>query len=332
MKHRKHRLLAIGTALILLGGMLCGCKASSAETLPEESAPAQIQAGTIAAQSGYPSSPLQEYSSYLSEGFSCTITEYSTPMETLDTLLSGESDLGVVPLPAIIKAQSEGQPLKILCNFFQKGATVVAPAEGDIDTIQDLKNRRVGYVEGSAEDTLLRLLLKSENIDSSTIEWISFKPEELNEALKSQTIDAYCGDMSYAGTAIIESFGKIISYPYQDALGYNNLVLVTTDSAISQKRDWLQEMVNTNRTVMEMVASNQDWQSSQAERLGIDPMAISVEQDNFQWLWDLEEEYVIYSRNLASQMLNDELISQMPDFNTSFDFTFLEKTNQEYLS
>ena len=46
----------------------------------------------------------------------------------------------------------------------------------------------------------------------------------------------------------------------------------------------------------------------------------------------MEEEYVIYTRNLASQMTQAGLLKKMPNMDTLFDFTFLEKNNQEYLS
>ena len=42
----------------------------------------------------------------------------------------------------------------------------------------------------------------------------------------------------------------------------------------------------------------------------------------------MEEEYVIYTRNLASQMTQAGLLKKMPNMDTLFDFTFLEKTTR----
>lgn len=331
----KKKMILIGFVILTSIQMLCSCQSAPARTSEPvsqaEPVSVTVEEGTLGVQSGFSTLPAQEYASYMSGAFACDIMEYDTPSEPLQELLAGNLDLCVAPLPAVIEAQAEGSPVKILCNFFQKGAAVVGLVDGEIETFQDLPGKTVGYAEGSTEYTLLQLTLQENSIDPDSINWVSMLPSEYNNALLAEEIDAYCGDAATAGTAIIENFGKIVCYPYLDTLGMNNLVLATTDSVIEEKRDWLQEMVDTNRTVMEMVAQNQDWYLDKAEELGLDTQAIQVEKDNFQWLWDMEEEYVIYARNMASEMLSAGLIEEMPDFNLSFDFTFLEKTNQEYL-
>ena len=54
------------------------------------------------------------------------------------------------------------------------------------------------------------------------------EPSQLNSALQTGAIDAYCSDASLAGTAFQEGYGKIISYPYVDDIGYGNMFMETT--------------------------------------------------------------------------------------------------------
>lgn len=130
-----------------------------------------------------------------------------------------------------------------------------------------------------------------------------WRPLQLNAALKAGTIDAYCGDAALAGTAFMQGYGKILAYPYADDLGYGNLVLVTTEAKIQEKRDWLQEMVNTNYQVMEMAAPLEDFGLSAAAEFGLDSQGILQERDNYQWVWDMEEEYVMFTRNLCNYLV-----------------------------
>lgn len=330
----KKGLISIALSILCLAVILCGCTGhTSSESQSElQSSQTILKEGKIGIQTGFSSLPVTEYPAYLDASYSCEIKEYELPSAPLEELLAGQIDLCVAPLSSILKVQAEGTSVKILCNFLQQNAALVASVEEGIETIKDLPSKTVGYTEGSSEYILSQLALQAEGIDSNTITWKNLSPSRLNEALKAGEIDAYCGDMAMSATAILEGFGKIISYPYQDALGTNNLVLATTESVITEKREWLQEIVNTHRTVIEMVAQNTDWKLSQAEKTGLSHKAVQIEESNFQWLWDMEEEYVVYTRNLASQMLHAGFLGNMPDLDNSFDFTFLEKTNQEFLS
>ena len=107
--------------------------------------------------------------------------------------------------------------------------------------------------------------------------------------------------------------------------------MVTTESKIEEKRDWIQEIVNANYQVMEMETPLDGYGLDAAEGLGLDAQGIAQEQDNVQWVWDMEEEYVMYTRNLCNYFYEMGIFEEMPDMNTLFDFTFLETRSQEFV-
>lgn len=157
------------------------------------------------------------------------------------------------------------------------------------------------------------------------------EPSQLNSALQTGAIDAYCSDASLAGTAFQEGYGKIISYPYVDDIGYGNMVMATTQEKIDENSDWLQEIVNVNYQVMEMSAPLENYGLSSAEALGLNPEGISLENDNYQWCWDMEEEYVMFTRNLCNYLYQMGIFDEIPDMNQLFDFSFLETRSQEFV-
>ena len=331
MKHSYKKFLALAFSTVVWSAALCGCR-SQAPVLDSSAASSQTaEQGCIGIYSFFPTLPVREYPEYMSAGYSCKIQEFSQYAQPLEALTAGKVDICVAALPSVLQAQLDGHTVKILCNFYQKGSAVVTAATKGIDSIEKLAGKTVGYTDGTMEYAQLRADLYNRQMDANAITWKEMAPLQLNAALKAGTIDAYCGDAALAGTAFMQGYGKILAYPYADDLGYGNLVLVTTEAKIQEKRDWLQEMVNTNYQVMEMAAPLEDFGLSAAAEFGLDSQGILQERDNYQWVWDMEEEYVMFTRNLCNYLVQMGIFRSIPDMNTLFDFTFLENRSQEFV-
>ncbi len=331
MKHMYIRFLAVAFSVVFWIVAACGCSNNAPVQDGhsfESQASDQVSVGIFAS---FPTLPVREYTNHISAGYSCEVKEYSKYTQPIEALTAGEVDVCVSALPSVLRAQLDGHKVKILCNFYQKGSAVVTATEQNITSIEKLAGKVVGYTNGSMEYAQLRADLYNRKIDAGSITWKEIEPSEMNEALQSGTIDAYCGDAALAGTAFMEGYGKILSYPYSSDLGYGNLVLVTTEDKINEKRGWIQEIVNVNYQVMEMVTPLDDFGLSSAKKFGLDAAGIQQERDNYQWGWDIEEEYVMFTRNLCNYFVQMGIFETMPDMNTLFDFTFLENCSHEFV-
>ena len=80
-----------------------------------------------------------------------------------------------------------------------------------------------------------------------------------------------------------------------------------------------------------MAAPIEDLGQSAAEDVCLDSQGILQERDNYQWVWDMEEEYVMFTRNLCNYLVQMGIFRSIPDMNTLFDFTFLENRSQEFV-
>lgn len=337
MKKTHNKILLIFSLTIILIFALCGCNTNTAsqenDSSPDDTASSSQEevSGIIGIYSSFPTLPVLEYPAYMSEGVSCEVKEYAQSLQPLKELIDGSIDVCVAPLPAVLDAQLDGASVKILCNFYQKGSSLVVSADKSISSIDELVGKTVGYTEGSMEYALLIINQYNNGIDINSITWKEIEPSQLNSALQTGAIDAYCADASLAGTAFQEGYGKIISYPYVDDVGYGNMVLVTTQEKIKENSDWLQEIVNVNYQVMEMSAPLENYGLSSAEALCLNPEGISLEKDNYQWCWDMEEEYVMFTRNLCNYLYQMGIFDEIPDMNQLFDFSFLETRSQEFV-
>ena len=330
MKHRYQRIFAVIFSAALWLVTASGC--NSPVPVPDGSVSSSqaVKQGCIGIYSSFPTLPVREYAAYISAGYSCEVKEYSQYAQPLEALTAGEVDVCVAALPSVLQAQLDGYAMKILCNFYQKGSVIVTAGQ-DIDSVEELVGKNVGYTDGSMEYAQLRVNLYNRKVDADAITWKEMEPAELNAALESGEIDAYCGDTALAGTAFLQGYGKILAYPYADDLGYGNLVLVTTEARAEEKRDWIQEIVNTNYQVMDMVVPLEDFGLSAAAEFGLDAQGIAEERDHYEWVWDMEEEYVMFTRNLCNYFVQMGIFQSTPDMNTLFDFSFLETRSQEFV-
>lgn len=80
-----------------------------------------------------------------------------------------------------------------------------------------------------------------------------------------------------------------------------------------------------------MAAPLEDFGLSAAAEFGLDSQGILQERDNYQWVWDMEEEYVMFTRNLCKLPCPNGDFRSIPDMNTLFDFTFLENRRPEFV-
>lgn len=329
------KFFAVVLSVVLFAATTCSCTSSKKPVEPNNSAPiSQKVTGSIGIYSSFSTLPVLKYPEYLSsmnEGYVCEIKKYQTFGEPLEALTAGEVDICIASLPAVLQAQLDGHSVKIVGNFFQKGSAVVASADTEIRKLQDLEGKKVGYTQGTMEYALLRANLYNLGIEENSITWKEIPPEQFNASLKAGNIDAYCGDAALAGAAQADGIGRIVSYPYLDDLGYGNQVLVTTDSAIQEKREWIQEILDTHYQVVDLVVPCQDCWLPDAEAIGLNTESIAIEKDNYQWLWDMEEEYVMYTRNLCNYLCKMQIFEEMPDMNTLFDFSFLDTVNRKYM-
>ena len=286
-----------------LGGLCCAvtllCCGCSAPGSPVSSVPqAELSAAAVSGAIGICKAPealqLYGYPDFYEDGYTAQMKEYSDPAQPLRDLLAGQLSFCEAPLSSVIQARTEGEPVVILCNLTGRGIAVVAGTDTGLNTLADLPGRRVGYTPGTTGYVLTLLALREESIDPASVEWIEILPDEANEALQSGKLDAYCGTAYTAGEAILGGYVRVISYLYQEgALGTANQVMVTTEAVVSEKRDWLQQMVDTHRQATENFRENYDFYLQQAEALGMNRECIAVERDNIELLWDIEEEYSI---------------------------------------
>jgi ABC-type nitrate/sulfonate/bicarbonate transport system substrate-binding protein len=180
-------LLAVALALttLIIG---TGCR-PGVESLPEPIPLAISRIGTphsgllhIAQARGY----------FTEEGLKVSMRTTSTGYEAIGEMVRGEADVAAAAEKPIARTLAEGTPVKVVATIFTstENVGIVARRDRGIAEPEDLRGKRIGFVFGTATHYMLETFLAFNGIDPGEVTLVPTKPDAIEEALSSGTIDA----------------------------------------------------------------------------------------------------------------------------------------------
>ncbi|MEI4273421.1 ABC transporter substrate-binding protein [Klenkia sp. LSe6-5] len=247
------------------------------------------------------------------------VTLDSTPALT-DAVSSGSVDFAITGITATISGISQGRDLAIVASAADGGSGFIGG--DDIDTVSDLVGKKVGYIQGSAPEVAMRLILAENDIDASSLELVAVPPPEMASAFNSGSIDAFFGT-EIAVSLATAAGGHEITDPYATDIGRVNIGLVTTGAMVADDPDLVQAVVDTHAATTEYMADNIDeWLPEMVAEFGGDEDVFQSALENFWLRADLDEEYQGQVQALAGAMVELGLIETAPSNEDLMDTSF----------
>lgn len=146
-------------------------------------------------------------------GATYTWNEFGSGPLVNEAMAGGNLDIGfMADLPAII-ARSTGQDIEVFCNiqYGGKGLAVLVPKSSPIQTISDLKDKKVAYATGSYAEHLLALLLANQNLSLSDVKSVNLSAADQAAALRSGDVDAIVIWEQYISQLTREGVARIVA-------------------------------------------------------------------------------------------------------------------------
>ena len=123
-------------------------------------------------------------------GIDVELHEYNNGGDLMSAMASGELDVGYVGLPPVIYSMTKGVPIKIVAGAQNEGSGLVCQ-NSSINSTSDLKDKIVATPgEASIQSVLLKYDLNKSGLNISDIESPSMKVSSMNDALRTDSIDA----------------------------------------------------------------------------------------------------------------------------------------------
>ncbi|MCA9881074.1 MAG: aliphatic sulfonate ABC transporter substrate-binding protein [Thermomicrobiales bacterium] len=126
-------------------------------------------------------------------GYTVTWTEFPAGPPMLEAMNAGAIDLGFVGSPPPIFAQAAGADLVYVLASVHDGPTqgIIVPPDSEIQTLADLKGKKVANTKGSSANALLVRALKFGGLEWEDVEPVYLLPADAKAAFEGGSVDAW---------------------------------------------------------------------------------------------------------------------------------------------
>ncbi|MFQ6018596.1 MAG: ABC transporter substrate-binding protein [Kiloniellaceae bacterium] len=176
---------------------------------------------------------------FADEGLEVDLVEPADPNDPPKLVAAGKADLAVSYQPQLHIQAAAGLPLVRIGTLIATPLnTVLVLADGPVESIADLKGRKVGYSVGGFEDAVLQAMLARHGLGLDDIELVNVN-FSLSPALLSGRVDAVIGayrNFELNQLAIEGRRGRAFYVEEEGVPPYDELILVANRARLDDPR------------------------------------------------------------------------------------------------
>ena len=189
-------------------------------------------------------------------GIDVELYEYNNGGDMMSAMASGELDVGYVGIPPVIYSISKGVPVKIVAGAQNEGSGLLSHSSS-VKSITDLKGKTVATPgEASIQSVLLKYDLKKHGLNTSDIESPTMKVSSMNDALKTDGIDAMLTYEPYVtiskdinNQTLVESSADILP-------DHPCCVVIMNEKFLSKESDKAKKILDIHKRATEKIEAN----------------------------------------------------------------------------
>lgn len=179
-------------------------------------------------------------------GLDVQIRRPADPSAPIKQVAAGRVDLAISYEPEVLRARAEGQKVVSVAAIVpQPLASVVSLPPDDVPDAAALRGKKVGMTGIDYQDAFLDQMLERANVDPASVERVRVG-FDLQKALLTKKVDATLGGFENVEVVELNLKGKRPTHFTVDEAGippYNELVLVTSESTLREKRDEIRSFI-----------------------------------------------------------------------------------------
>lgn len=265
------------------------------------------------------------YEKFAPAGVKVQVVPFESPTDGKNAVVTGTVDFGIYGLAAATLGAANGEPVVVVGAACNRGMAVVAGVKSGINSIQDLKGKRVAIWPGSTQEVVILDRLSAEGMTIKDIKSMRVSFSDMASALERGDIDAYVGAEPAAGISLAKGVGKIVEYPYSTPTGSLNMVLSTRRELTKTEPEFVKSFLKMHRASSEYAMSNRDAFIEMAmQKLGQPRPSIEKAAPNVELTWNIDDKFLTQAHYYGTQMLAKKQIRQLPDYKTFIDPTFVK--------
>ncbi len=183
----KKTIILIIIAIVIIGGIIIYSSTQQPAT------PTKITLATHKIPLAAPFIIAKEKGFFQKNGLDVEVVYFTTGLETLHALTENKADFASSGVTPYVQLSFQRDDVKIinqvtLSNDFQ----IIARKDAGINSLKDLKSKKIGFVKGTVTELVVVDALKNEGLSKENYTMVEFnQPLALPNALLSKEIDAY---------------------------------------------------------------------------------------------------------------------------------------------
>jgi len=266
------------------------------------------------------------YEQFVPAGYKVEVLPFETPTECKNAVVTKSVDFGAFGIAAALLGAAAGEPVVVIASTCNRGMAIIAKKDSGINSIKDLKGKRVAVFPGTTQEVFFLERLKMEGMTIKDVEPVRVSFSEMHISLARGDIDAYVGAEPGPGVSLSTGIGQLVEYPYSTPMGSLNMVFGTHHDLIAEKPDLVRVMLGIHQRATDFAASHKDALVAMASaKLGQKKEAIEASVPNVELTWKFGALEVQQARTYAEYMLQLKQIRQLPDFATFYATRFVDE-------
>lgn len=264
------------------------------------------------------------YEKFLPSNVEVELVYFTSSLDVEKALMNGSISFGEYGTTAAIIAASQGDPQVIVADAARKGVAIVVNKNSSINSIEDLKKKRIATNPGSLQDVLLRTKLIQAKIDPvKDVNLIKVSWADMPSALQRGEIDAFAGTEPHPTRALEDGYGRILSYPYDTPIGNLNSALMTTKLLVEKDPQLVQAIVCAQKGAFDFMQSHQaEWIGIGEKTFGFDPKITKASMVNVGIGWELSDDWIKDYKQMGKALLDLKIVEKEPDYGGMINQSF----------
>jgi NitT/TauT family transport system substrate-binding protein len=264
---------------------------------------------------------------HLPPGWKTEITYFTVPGDMSNALLTNSVDLAYIGLTIAAVARSKEQPIVVVANGAGKGTAIVVKSDSTATSIADLKGKKIGNIPLAIHDILLREELKKANMDpDKDVTLIRLAPADMPAALQRGDIDAFSGNEPNSTQAVMDGYGKVLLYPYDNPVGTINVGVLSSEQIVKERADMMQTWAVAHAKATEELQKDPDqWADLVAREWGYERAATRKSMDNIELTWKMDDTFLSQYAAFADRLNQLGVIDRVPDMSKLVVKDFVDK-------
>ena len=260
------------------------------------------------------------YPRFLPAGYHLEFIPFSTPTDVKDAVVTRSVDYGTFGIAAAILGAVAHRPVVVYGSECNRGMAVVARKGLHIESIRDLKGRRVGILPGTTQQVFFYERLHMLGMTPHDIREVRIGFADMPAALARGDIDAYVGAEPGPSLSLVNGTGKIVEYPYSTPMGSLNMILATHRETLAKRpREALMMLDLQRKASAYAMAHPKQLVAMTVAKLGLDKAAVARAIPNVELDWQMTPKMIAEVKSYAQHMLALRQIRRLPDFATLLD-------------